>query len=178
VKIAWASAKASGVSIADIAKISAVVHPDSAKIVCHPRSEKNEPKTPYDAKFSLPWSVAALLIDGALVVDTFEPESIKRPEVIALASKFEFSEKSEVSAAAAAAGYVEITTSDGRTFSGKVASSAGGPDNRLTLAALTEKFLLQCSNPTAAIAAADEILHIESVAQIATIAAKIATLGR
>ena len=178
VKIAWASAKASGVSIADIAKISAVVHPDSAKIVCHPRSEKNEPKTPYDAKFSLPWSVAALLIDGALVVDTFEPESIKRPEVIALASKFEFSEKSEVSAAAAAAGYVEITTTDSRTFSGKVAASAGGPDNRLTLAALTEKFLLQCSNRPAAIAAADEILHIESVAQIATIAAKIATLGR
>jgi hypothetical protein len=59
-----------------------------------------------------------------------------------------------------------------------VAASAGGPNNRLTLEALTEKFLLQCSNQTAAIAAADEILHIESVAQIATIAAKIATLGK
>ena len=178
VKIAWASAKAAGVSIADIAKISAIVHPDSAKIVCHPRSEKNEPKTPYDAKFSLPWSVAALIFDGALVVETFEPESIKRPEVIALASKFEFSEKSEVAAAAAAAGAVELTTTDGRSFSGKVASSAGGPNNRLTLVALTEKFVLQCSNRQAAQSVADEILHIESVAQIATIAAKIATLGR
>ena len=178
VKIAWASAKAAGVSIADIAKISAIVHPDSAKIVCHPRSEKNEPKTPYDAKFSLPWSVAALIFDGALVVETFEPESIKRPEVIALASKFEFSEKSEVAAAAAAAGAVELTTTDGRSFSGKVASSTGGPNNRLTLVALTEKFVLQCSNRQAAQSVADEILHIESVAQIATIAAKIATLGR
>jgi 2-methylcitrate dehydratase PrpD len=178
VKVAWASAKATGVSLSDISKISAVVHPDSAKIVCHPRIEKNEPKTPYDAKFSLPWSVAALLIDGALVVDTFEPVSIKRPEVIALATKFEFSEKSEVPAAAAAAGYVEITTTDGRTFSGKVAASAGGPKNRLTLDALTEKFVLQCTNREAAIAVADEILHIESVGQIATIAAKIATLGK
>ena len=53
IKIAWASAKATGILVSDIAKISAVVHPDSAKIVCHPRSEKNEPKTPYDAKFSL-----------------------------------------------------------------------------------------------------------------------------
>ena len=177
-KIAWASAKVTGVSIADISKISAIVHPDSAKIVCYPRAEKNEPKTPYDAKFSLPWSVAALLIDGALVVDTFEAESIKRPEVIALASKFEYSEKSEVSAAAAAAGSVEITTTDGRTFTGKVASSAGGPNNRLTLEALTEKFVLQCSDRSAAQSAADEILHIESVAKIATIAAKIATLGK
>ena len=154
------------------------MHPDSAKIVCHPRTEKNEPKTPYDAKFSLPWSVAALIIDGALVVETFEPESIKRPAVIALASRFEFSEKSEVAAAAAAAGSVELTTTDGRSFSGKVASSAGGPNNRLTLAALTEKFVLQCSNRQAAQSVADEILHIESVVQIATIAAKIATLGK
>ena len=178
VKVAWESAKASGVKLAEIAKISAVVHPDSAKIVCHPRNEKNEPKTPYDAKFSLPWSVAALLIDGALVVDTFESESINRPEVITLASKFEFTEKSEVAAAAAASGSVEIITSDGRTFTGKVASSAGGPNNRLSLAALIEKFILQCADANAAKAAADEILHIESVAQIATISAKIATLGK
>ena len=178
IKVAWASAKASGVRVSDVAKISAIVHPDSAKIVCHPRSEKNEPKTPYDAKFSLPWSVAALLIDGALVVDTFEPESIKRPEVIALARKFEFTEKNEVSAAAAAAGSVEISTLNGDSFSGKVASSTGGPNNRLPLAALTEKFLLQCSDHQAASAAADEILHIESVAQIANISLKIATLGK
>ena len=83
-----------------------------------------------------------------------------------------------MAAAAAAAGFVEITTNDGRTFSGKVASSAGGPTNRLTLAALTEKFVLQCADHQAATALADEILHIESVAKIATIAAKIATLGK
>ena len=178
VKVAWASAKAAGVAISEISKITAIVHPDSAKIVCHPRADKNEPKTPYDAKFSLPWSVAALLIDGALVVDTFEPESIKRSEVIELAKKFEFTEKSEVAAAAAAAGMVEITTTDGRTFTGKVSASAGGPSNRLSLAALVEKFTLQSPANTAAKAVADEILHIESVAQIATITAKIATLGK
>lgn len=178
VKVAWASAKAAGVALSDISKISAIVHPDSAKIVCHPRADKNEPKTPYDAKFSLPWSVAALLIDGALVVDTFEPESIKRSEVIELAKKFEFTEKSEVAAAAAAAGTVEITTTDGRTFTGKVGASAGGPSNRLSLAALVEKFTLQSAANGAARAVADEILHIESVAQIATITAKIATLGK
>jgi len=177
VKVAWASAKASGVTISEIEKISAIVHPDSAKIVCHPRDEKNEPKTPYDAKFSLPWSVAALIIDGALVVDTFETASIKRPAVIELAKKFSFLEKSEVAAAAAAAGSVEISTTDGRTFTGKVSSSAGGPNNRLSLPSLTEKFVMQCSNPEAAKSAADEVLHIESVAQIATITAKIATLG-
>lgn len=178
VKVAWASAKASNVHFSDIAKISAIVHPDSAKIVCHPRSEKNEPKTPYDAKFSLPWSVAALLVDGALVVETFEPDSIKRPEVIALAGKFEFVEKSEVSAAAAAAGSVEISTHDGRTFVGKVASSAGGPSNRLSLESLIEKFLLQCQDRLSASAAADEILHIESTAKIATISSMLATLGK
>lgn len=178
VKVAWASAKAAGVALSEISKISAIVHPDSAKIVCHPRADKNEPKTPYDAKFSLPWSVAALLIDGALVVDTFEPESIKRSEVIELAKIFEFTEKSEVAAAAAAAGMVEITTADGRTFTGKVSASAGGPSNRLSLAALVEKFTLQSPAISAAEAVADEILHIESVAQIATITAKIATLGK
>ena len=73
---------------------------------------------------------------------------------------------------------VEITTADGRTFTGKVSASAGGPSNRLSLAALVEKFTLQSPANSAAKAVADEILHIESVAQIATITAKIATLGK
>lgn len=178
VKVAWSSAVASGATISDISKIHAIVHPDSAKIVCLPRDEKNKPKTPYDAKFSLPWSVAALLIDGALIVDTFASESIKRNSVIELAEKFEFTEKSEVAAAAAASGYAEIMTTDGQIFIGKVRSSAGSPTNRLSQTALVEKFVSQCSNSAAANKVADEILHIESVAQIATITAKIATLGK
>jgi 2-methylcitrate dehydratase PrpD len=175
---AWTSASASGVKISEIKKISAIVHPDSAKIVCIPRSEKNTPKTAYDAKFSLPWSVAALIIDGELVVKSFDQTSIKRGSVIELAEKFEFEEGKEVIAAAAAPGSVEITTTDGRSFSGIASTSAGGPSNRLSSDALVKKFLLQCSDQKSGMLLADELLRIDKVLQISSISAMIAMSGK
>lgn len=175
---AWTFALASGVTISEIKRISAIVHPDSAKIVCIPRSEKNTPKTAYDAKFSLPWSVAALIVDGELGVKSFDQYSIRRRSVIELAEKFEFEEGKELAVAATAAGLVEITTMDGRSFSGKALTSAGGPSNRLSLDALIRKFLLHCSDQKAGKLLADEILRIDKVPQISSIPAMIAMSGK
>ena len=43
--------------------VEAEVHPDSAADRLRART-RSSPRTAYDAKFSLPWSVAALLVDG------------------------------------------------------------------------------------------------------------------
>ncbi|MFI6817528.1 MmgE/PrpD family protein [Nonomuraea sp. NPDC050328] len=67
----------------EIAEITAEVHPDAAPIVCGPG--KDRVRTPYEAKFSLPWSVAAMLVDGEVTVRTYA--DVDRPEVAALAAK-------------------------------------------------------------------------------------------
>ena len=59
----------------------------SMPIIAEPRANKVRPRTSYEAKFSLPWTAAALLIDGVVTVDTFL--DVTRPEIVALAERLE-----------------------------------------------------------------------------------------
>ncbi len=178
VKVAWNLAKSAGYMPSDVESIEALVHPDSANIVCEPLSDKFQPTTPYAAKFSLPWSAAALIVDSVLVVATFSEASISRDEVSAIAKKFSYTSPRSDAPAAAAAGSVLITTKDGRVFAGEVAASAGSPTNRLSRSALAEKFIAQCPNSREAGQFFDEIFSIEDLADISTFSAKVANLTR
>jgi 2-methylcitrate dehydratase PrpD len=116
------------VDLAAIVEIVADVHPDSAQIVCHPPADKVRPRSPYDAKFSLPWSVAALLVDGQIGAATYSPESILREEVARLASKVSIVEnRRDGEHAADAPGHVVVRLSDGSQVEGRVPCSSGGP---------------------------------------------------
>ena len=66
------------VHVGEIADIEVFVHPDSSPFVCGPNTGVASPRSTYDGKFDLPWSVAALLHDGAITVSTYtdEPSAI------------------------------------------------------------------------------------------------------
>ena len=57
-------------------------------VVLEPLDRKRVPVTEYDAKFSLPWCVAARIVHGRLDVRSFLGE-IAEPGVLALAAKVE-----------------------------------------------------------------------------------------
>ena len=119
-------------SIDDIESITAQVHPDSASVVCDTSRDLTRPASPYAAKFSLPWSAAALLVDGDMTLATFDPASITRPDVTALAARVTVELAPTGGVAADAPGAVRIVLRDGRVVDGAVTRSAGGPDNPLT----------------------------------------------
>ena len=175
-RAAWAQAQANGCRSSDISSITAKVHRDSLNIICEPFTSKISPKTAYDAKFSLPWSVSVLLIDGEIGILSFSEESILRSEVTALASKFSYTPSEDHGAAAAASGEVVISTYDGHEYVGVVASSTGGPGNRLSLADLSAKFLGQGTDLDLATKVFDDLLHIDESPTIQEISAKIAKL--
>lgn len=135
---------------ARVATVTVEVHPDSAAIVCEP--DKVTPRTAYDAKFSLPWSLAALLVDGGVGVDTYAPASLARPEVAALARKVRVVEVPDARVAADAGSRVTVDL-DGEVLTGHVDRSAG--------AALDAKLAANVGGPgpaaelTAAVAALD-----------------------
>ena len=71
----------------DIATLEVEIHPDSSAIVAQPIELKRVPTSPYDAKFSLPWSLAALLIDGSLTVDSYSDAELGRDDIRELAAR-------------------------------------------------------------------------------------------
>ena len=93
----------------EVASVLFRVPVDAVPIVCEPAG-KRVPRTPYDAKFSLPWCAAALLVDRELTVDTFAPKNLDRPELLELAQRIGHAAYEAEVVAAAAGGSVEVRT--------------------------------------------------------------------
>ncbi|MFE9104533.1 MmgE/PrpD family protein [Actinomadura geliboluensis] len=108
-----------------VESITAEVHPDAASIVCGPGKER--PRTSYDAKFSLPWSVAAMVLDGEVTAATYD--DIDRPEVLALAARVRTEVVAFGGAAADQPGRLRAVVPGGEVVTAEVPRSGGGPDD-------------------------------------------------
>jgi 2-methylcitrate dehydratase PrpD len=130
-----------------IDRITFDVPRESVPIICEPTATKLRPRSTYEAKFSLQWCAAALLIDGALGVETFEPANLARHEILDLAARIQYRAYDPGVAAASAPGRV-VFEADGRTE--RVETQAGhGP----VAGGIDEKFALNVGDR----AAADEL---------------------
>lgn len=137
----------------------------SVPIVCEPHSTKLEPRTPYEAKFSLAWDAAALLVDGQIGVATFD--DLDRPEVRDLAKRVSYESYETATVPASAPGRVEVRLRDGRQLTAETPSSRGGPDNPLTDQELVAKFVDNCGPATSDPAGlANEILDLAGIADL------------
>jgi 2-methylcitrate dehydratase PrpD len=138
-----------GISAADIVAIHARVHPDSASVVCAPGRDLAAPESSYAAKFSLPWSVAALLVDGAVTIETYTEHSLRRPEVSALARAVTWDILEDPRTVAAdAPGDVVVTLRDGRVVHGHIDRSPGSSKSQLSREALLAKLAGNLGGPT------------------------------
>ncbi len=70
-----------------IERVECFVAPRQMPIVCEPEASKRVPQTDYDAKFSLPYAVACMLVRGHVDVDDFTPTAIRDPAVLRLAER-------------------------------------------------------------------------------------------
>ena len=78
--------------VGDVARIRRVqvgVNHQAYEAVCTPIEVRKAPKTVVLAQFSIPYTVAAALIDGDVGLSHFSPESLLRPDLLALARKIE-----------------------------------------------------------------------------------------
>ncbi|NKY58171.1 MmgE/PrpD family protein [Nocardia flavorosea] len=147
---------------ADIVDIEVHVHPDSSPFVCGDHTGTGPPRSTYDAKFDLPWSVAALLHDGAITIDTYTPQSITRPAVAATAKSVRVVPAPTEGPAAAAPGRAVVTLRDGRTATGDVPGSKGTPQVPMTDAEVLAKFTGNCAGHPRAGELADRILNLSA----------------
>lgn len=124
--------------------------PDAVPIVAEPASAKAAPRTPYEAKFSVAWSVAAALADGQVGLDSYHPRTLARQDLRALARLVEHHVAPFPGPAADAPGRVEVHTTAGEILVGTVARSRGGPG-----AALSDGELLAKAAASAGLRPAD-----------------------
>ncbi|MFC6151036.1 MmgE/PrpD family protein, partial [Mumia xiangluensis] len=130
----------SGAAPSDVAAVHAQVHPDSASVVCATDRDLTRPASPYAAKFSLPWSVAAMILDGRVGTDTYDERALARPDVSALAAAVSWDVVAAPSSVAAdAPGEVELVLHDGTRIRGHVDRSPGGGTAPLSQDALLAK---------------------------------------
>jgi 2-methylcitrate dehydratase PrpD len=148
------------IDVSSIADIEVFVHPDSSPFVCGPNTGVASPRSTYDGKFDLPWSVAALLHDGSITVTTYTDDSIARADVLATARKVRVTDLPSDVPAAAASGRAVITLDDGRVLDASVGGSQGSAAYPLSDDRLREKFVANCGNDSRATELADRVLGL------------------
>lgn len=147
---------------------------DSVPIVCEPAARKHAPTTAYEAKFSLPWCVAARLVDGELTLRSFSGDALARGVVRDLARRVTYKPFQPDGAAADAPGRVRVHLLDGRVLDGFVPRSHGGPDQPLDDGALVDKFVANCGHPDAA----DVAKQVLALAEVDDVGALLDAVNR
>ncbi|MSQ30155.1 MAG: hypothetical protein EXR68_06695, partial [Dehalococcoidia bacterium] len=105
--------------------------------------EGMEPTTPYAAKFSLPFCVAAALRHGDLAPQRFTDEAIADAKTLALADRIDFTTDSTLDALYPAAwpSVVTLTLRSGERLEERVDHPAGDPESGITERDIAEKFV-------------------------------------
>jgi 2-methylcitrate dehydratase PrpD len=124
----------------EIDEIVVTVPEAAVALVLEPAASKQAPRSEYEAKFSLQYSTAAMLVHGRVGVRSYSEEEIGDPRVLALAGKVRHETKEYASYPAAFPGGVRIRTKDGRTLEADAPYQRGGPENPMSTDEVRAKF--------------------------------------
>ena len=142
-----------------------------------------EPQTGLEGKFSLPYSLAAGVLDGGYSLSSFTDAAVMRPSVRALFRKIHITEDPRcggddpllATRPAGARGFAEVEThtTDGRSETLRVDFAPGHPKRELTWQEVREKFM-DCAahgrvDPGRAESALAEIMRLEECADVSRV---------
>lgn len=131
---------AAGVSPEATASVECFIHPREMPIVCEPRASKLAPQTEYDAQFSLPYTVACMLVRGHVELDDFTATAIRDPAVLALARRIDCLPDPAANYPHTFPGRVRLTLRDGRVLEHDEPLNRGSAERPLSDAEVGRKF--------------------------------------
>jgi len=109
-------------------------------LVLEPADRKFAPRTVYEAKFSLQYSTAAMLVHGAAGLPAYSDEAIADQRVLDVARLVRYETKEYDTYPGAFPGGVRITMRDGRVLEAELPYQRGGPENPLSADEVRAKF--------------------------------------
>jgi len=105
-----------------------------------PLADKQKPVSSYGAKFSLPYSIAVMLVRGRAGLDEFTEEAIRDPIVLGLAKKVRYTLDPTIDYPRHFSGHVKITLDDGTVLEENQPHPRGGLEDPLPPQEIEEKF--------------------------------------
>lgn len=124
----------------DISEVTCKVPSGMVPLVCEPATAKVAPRTAYDGKFSLPFTIAAMLVDGKLDITSFSEKKIKDRNILEVAKVVKYIAEPNVDYPRRIPGHVSVKLRNGRTHEFKVETNPGGPELPMTKEEHIEKF--------------------------------------
>ncbi len=109
-------------------------------LVLEPADRKLRPATPYEAKFSLPYCVGALLVRGELGLDSFTEEAIADERVLELAAKVSYEVVDFGAGGSDISGGVRARAGGGE-YGARVLRPRGTASNPMSAEEVRQKFL-------------------------------------
>ncbi len=115
--------------------------PEAAvQLVLEPAEAKAVPRTEYEGKFSLPFSVAAMIVEGRVGVDTYARERLEDERIRSVAARVRYEVRDFGTTGASFPGAVSIRLRDGRTLQAELAYQRGGSENPMSADDVIVKF--------------------------------------
>jgi 2-methylcitrate dehydratase PrpD len=131
---------AEGLTADDVEAITVLSDETGSGLVLDPLTDKLRPRTPYDAKFSAPYCLAALLVHGRVDVASFTSEAIADPAVLEVAARIDGEIKPYSPSPDAFPGGVRVRTRDGRELEAELRHQRGGTEHPMSAADIVDKY--------------------------------------
>ena len=124
----------------EIGDVLVTVPAAGVALVLEPADQKRAPRSAYEGKFSLQYSVASMLVRGHVAVGDFTEEAITDPAVLAVAAKVRYETRAYPTYPQGFPGGVVVSLSDGTSFEADFPYQKGGPENPLSADEVRSKF--------------------------------------
>lgn len=128
-----------GLQSEDIEQIVCFVDEIPIGFICDPIEKKYTPASAYQAKFSMPFLMALIFIDGKLNLDSYQ--DLERQEIIAFAKKISYEKRKSAGFPKYFPGHLQATLKNGTLIYKDVPINRGNFDRPLSQDEVKEKFL-------------------------------------
>ncbi|MCW5605408.1 MAG: MmgE/PrpD family protein, partial [Burkholderiales bacterium] len=124
----------------DLSRIVALAPQPTLHIIAEPPENKMRPANEYDAKFSVQFVVAAILIRGRFGLAELSDDTLRDPQILELAARVECVADPDAAYPQYFSGGVEIHTRDGRVWKHHEKVNRGAGDRALSAADIEKKY--------------------------------------
>ena len=157
---------------ADVERIECPVAGFIVGIVCEPTAEKWAPASDSHGRVSLQYSLAEALFYGELGKNAYRMESLRNPEILAVARRVSYSPDPSFPGPGRFKGAVKVTLRDGRVVEEVEEYNRGSLENPMSEAELRKKFDENASgflSPAERDRLADQILRLEALPDVSAV---------